>query len=409
VERSRTVDGPPDFREKSTLDDPYPGYAWLRENDPVHWSETLRAWVVTRYDDVLEVFDRPARFSSDRFRKIDPKYASGRPAVRDVAEVLGDWLVFRDPPDHTRLRALVQKSFTTRQLERTRPRIEETIDSLLDAVEERGECDFIRDFAFPLPAFVIAVLLGVPTADLEPLKRWSDEMSAYVGGSLEPIDNFERTRAGLLAMVAYFRDLIAEKRRRPDDALISTMLAAEQGGDTLTEEEVLSNCVLLLFAGHETTTNLFGNGLLALLDRPDQLDLLRREPARMTSAIEELLRFEAPVPATNKVALEDFAWHGANVHRGDKLLPFISAANRDPLKFEVPDRLDITRSPNRHLAFTYGIHFCLGAPLARLEARLGFDALLGRFRHIELAGGPPAWKPLLFFRALERLPLRVAV
>ncbi len=191
------MDGPPDWREASAFRDPYPGYAWLREKDPIHWSEALRAWVITRYDDVLEVFDRQERFSSDRFRKVDARYASQRDAVVAVARVLGDWMVFRDPPDHTRLRALLQKSFTTRQLERTRPQIEKTIDDLLSAIVARGECDFVRDFAFPLPATVIAILLGVPASDLPQLGHWSDQMSAYLGGSILPIDNFERTREGL--------------------------------------------------------------------------------------------------------------------------------------------------------------------------------------------------------------------
>jgi cytochrome P450 len=402
------MQGPPDWKHAPALGDPYPGYAWLRHNDPVHWSETLRAWVVTRYDDVLEVFDRPARFSSDRFRKVDARYASQRDAVVAVARVLGDWMAFRDPPDHTRLRALLQKSFTTKQLERTRPQIDGIIRERLDQMGKAADCDFVRDFAFPLPAGVIAVLLGVPASDIAQLRRWSDQMSAYVGGSILPIDNFERTRQGLDEMCGYFRELIRAKKRRPDDALISMMLAAEDEGDRLSEDEVVSNCVLLLFAGHETTTNLLANGLWLLLEHPDQMDALRARPSLLGSAIEEFLRFEAPVPATNKVALEDFSWHGSEVRAGDKVLPFIAAANRDPAQFEEPDRLDIARQPNRHLAFTYGIHFCLGAPLARLEAKLGFEALLGRFPTIEHLDDRASWKPLLFFRALEQLRIRVA-
>jgi len=399
--------GPPDWKHPPAFGDPYPGYAWLREHDPVHWSESLRAWVITRYDDVLEVFDRPARFSSDRFRKLDPRYASQRDAVVAVARVLGDWMVFRDPPDHTRLRALLQKSFTTRQLERTRPQMQRIIAGLLDEMAKRGECDFVRDFAFPLPAGVIAVLLGVPAADIAQLGRWSDQMSAYVGGSILPIDHFEETRRGLDEMCRYFRDLIAEKKRRPDDALVSTMLAAEEAGDHLGEDEVVSNCVLLLFAGHETTTNLLANGLWLLLEHPDQMAQLRARPALAAGAVEEFLRMEAPVPATLKVALESFAWRGARIRAGDKVLPFIASANRDPARFPEPDRLDVLRQPNRHLAFSHGIHFCLGAPLARLEAKLGFEALLARFPRLEAVDPEPAWKPLLFFRALERLPLRV--
>ena len=176
------MSGPPDWKRAPEFGDPYPGYAWLRENDPVHRSESLRAWVITRYDDVLEVFDRPARFSSDRFRKLDPQYASQRDAVLAVGRVLGDWMAFRDPPDHTRLRVLLQKSFTTKQLDRTRPQIERMLVQLLDEMAKRGECDFVRDFAFPLPAGVIAILLGVPASDIPQLGRWSDQMSSYIGG-----------------------------------------------------------------------------------------------------------------------------------------------------------------------------------------------------------------------------------
>jgi cytochrome P450 len=395
--------GPPDWNRAPVFGDPSPGYAWLRENDPIHWSESLRAWVVTRYDDVREVFDRPARFSSDRFRKLDPQYASQRDAVVAVGRVLGDWMAFRDPPDHTRLRALLQKSFTTRQLDRTRPQIEQMLNHLLDEMAKRGDCDFVRDFAFPLPAGVIAILLGVPASDIPQLGRWSDQMSAYIGGSTLPIDNVDRTREGLDEMCRYFRELIQRKKRRPDDALISMMLASEDSGDTLCEEEVVSNCVLLLFAGHETTTNLLANGLWLLLQNPEELAKLQKHPALVGSAVEEFLRLEAPVPATNKVALEELSWRGSTIRAGDKVLPFIAAANRDPRHFAQPDRLDIARHPNRHLAFSHGIHFCLGAPLARLEATLGFSALLERFPRIQALENEATWKPLIFFRALERL------
>jgi cytochrome P450 len=397
------MSGPPDWKRAPEFGDPYPGYAWLRENDPVHWSESLRAWVITRYHDVREVFDRPARFSSDRFRKLGPQYTSQREAVVAVGRVLGDWMVFRDPPDHTRLRALLQKSFTTRQLERTRPQIESMILQLLDQMAKRADCDFVRDFALPLPAGVIAILLGVPASDIPQLARWSDQMSAYIGGSILPDDNFERTRDGLDEMCRYFRELIEQLKRRPNDALINMMLAAEDAGDALSEDEVVSTCVLLLFAGHETTTNLLANGLWLLLQNPLELAKLRKTPALVDTAIEEFLRLEAPVPATNKIALEELSWCGKMIRPGDPVLPFIAAANRDPRQFSEPDRLDIARQPNRHLAFGYGIHFCLGAPLARMEATLGFHALLARFPRIEALDEHAAWKPLIFFRALERL------
>jgi hypothetical protein len=395
-----------DLQSPANVRDPFPVYRWLRDHEPVHRSESLGAWVVTRYSDVLEVFDQPQRFSSDRFRKADERHASDRPAVRDVVAVLRDWLVFRDPPDHTRLRALLQKTFTPRQLEAIRPRIELTIDALLDPVAERGETDFLRDFAFPLPALVIALLLGAPPGDIEPIKEWSDRLAAYLGGSVDERDNFTEAQAGLASLVEYFRTLLDERRRRPRDDLMSSLLRAEHEGQTLTPDEVIANCVLLLFAGHETTTNLLGNGLYHLLRHPDQLDALRGSPELAPGAVEELLRYDGPVPATVKIATEAVAWHGRRIEPGERVLPFLSSANRDPRRFPDPDALDVRRAPNRHLAFAFGIHFCLGAPLARLEARLAFEALLRRFERLELARDDPPWKPQIFLRGLASLPLR---
>ena len=395
-----------ELRSLPNVRDPFPVYRWLRDHEPVHWSASLNAWLVTRYEDVIEIFKQPEVFSSDRFRRVDARFTSQRPAVRAVAEVLGDWLVFRDEPDHTRLRALLQKSFTSRQLDKSRQRIQATIDDLLDAVETSGEMDFIRDFAYPLPALVIVLLLGAPAQDIEPIKRWSDRLAAYLGGSVDERDNFDEASAGVTELRNYFRDLLRDKQKSPTDDLMSLMLRAEHEGDTLSPDEVVSNCVLLLFAGHETTTNLLGNGLLHLLGRPEQLQALAAEPSLGESAVEELLRYDGPVPATTKVATRDLDWHGARIRSGEMVLPFLSSANRDPRHFEHPDRLDVRRKPNRHLAFAFGIHFCLGAPLARLEARLALASLLRRLPGLELADPEPRWKPMIFLRGLEALPLR---
>jgi cytochrome P450 len=395
-----------DLRSAQNLRDPHPVHRWLRDHEPVHWSESLQGWIVTRYADVLEVFNRPARFSSDRFRKLAPRYTSDRPEVRAVADVLADWLVFRDAPDHTRLRNLLQKTFTPRHLEKNRDGIQITVDGLLDRVAARGEMDFIRDFAFPLPAIVIAILLGVPKSDIEDIKEWSDRLASYVGGAVDERDNFARAKSGVDELSGYFRALLAERRGNLGDDLMSLLLQAEHEGDQLSEEEVVSNCVLLLFAGHETTTNLLGNGLFHLLHHPDATRALRERPSLVETAVEEFLRYEGPVAATTKVALDDFEWHGARIRRGDRVLPFMAAADRDPRQFERPDELDITRHPNRHLAFGFGIHFCLGAPLARLEASLAFTSLLRRFPDIALASPQARWKRRIVLRGLESLPLR---
>lgn len=390
-----------DLGSDANVQDPFPLYAWLRDHDPVHWCERLGGFVVTRYEDVLAVFDRSEVFSAERFRR------PGETPLSLVARVLSEWLVFRDPPDHTRLRGLLQKSFTPRQLEKNRCGIQKTIDDLLDRVLDRGEMDFIRDFAFPLPAIVIAILLGAPPRDIESIKAWSDRLAVYLGGSVAGQDNVAEASAGVAALVDYFRDLCAERRRRSRDDLVSLMLEAEHEGDRLSAEEVVSNCVLLLFAGHETTTNLLGNGLLHLLRHPDQEAWLRAHPQGVDSAVEELLRYDGPVPATAKIATREVEWHGAKIRRGDRVLPFMSSANRDPSRFECPEALDLGRRPNRHLAFGFGIHFCLGAPLARLESRLAFGTLLRGFPELAVVG-TPRFEPQIFLRGLESLPLRFA-
>jgi len=397
----------PDVDPKSwhNVQDPFPLYAWLRRHDPVHWSESLNAWMITSYEDVVDVFDRPDTFSSDRFRKVDERFASRRPAVRAVADILGHWLVFRDPPDHDRLRGLLQTRFTPRQLDSCRDRIQRTADVLLDRAVGRGAMDFIRDLAFPLPAIVIAGLMGAPEEDIEPIKTWSDRLAAYLGGAVDERDNFTEASAGVAALADYFQALLRERQRSPRDDLMSLMLRAELEGDRLTHDEVVANCILLLFAGHETTTNLLGNGLFHLLRHPAQAALLRTDPALLHGAVEELLRYDGPVPATVKIATENVRRRGRTIRRGDMVVPFLASANRDPARFPDPDSLDVRRQPDRHVAFAAGIHFCLGAWLARLEARVVLDTVLRRFPHLQLVAAEPRWKPMIFLRGLETLPL----
>jgi cytochrome P450 len=403
----RAPDDEPDLDLKSwdNVQNPFPVYAWLRDHDPVCWSERLKAWLVTRYRDVTEVFDRPDTFSSDRFRKVDERFASTRPAVQAVAHVLGDWLVFRDPPDHDRLRELLQSSFTPKQLASSRERVQRTVDALLGRVLDAGRMDFIRDLAFPLPASVIAGLMGAPEEDLDAIKAWSDRLAAYLGGAIDERDNFTEASAGIAGLVDYFQRLLAERAGRPADDLMTLMLRAEHEGQRLTHDEVVANCILLLFAGHETTTNLLGNGLFHLLRHPAELDALRAEPALLHGAVEELLRYDGPVPATVKVATEDTTFRDRSIRRGEMVIPFLASANRDPRQFRAPDVLDVRRPIERHVAFAAGIHFCLGAWLARLEARVVFRTLFQHLPDLELGTPAPRWKPMLFLRGLEALPL----
>jgi len=394
-----------DLKHPDNLQNPYPLFRWLRDNDPVHWSESLRGWAVSRYEDVLAILQRPRAFSADRFRRLSEEFRSNRPAVQDVVRLLRDWLVFRDPPDHTRMRRLLHNTFTPRELDRMRPRIQRVVDDLLDRMNPDGATEFVREFAFPLPASVIAIMLGCPAEDIDDLKRWSDQLARFIGGHQDALDNADEARRGAEDMGAYFRELIATRRGRPEEDLISLMLAAEQDGETMTAEEVVSNSILLLAAGHETTTNLLSNGMYHLLRNPEQLRRLREQPALLPAAVDELLRYDSPVPAVIKVPTADVELNGRTLREGEMVFPLIGSADRDERQFPDPDRLDVGRQPNRHLAFGHGIHFCLGGPLARVEGQIAFGSILRRFPRLVLREEHPPFMPKIFLRGLERLPI----
>lgn len=389
---------PPDLLLAASRQDPHPVYDALREQDPVHWSERLGMWIVTRYDDVSRVLTGRREFSVERFRSLEH-----RSGMQDLASVLRHWAVYRDPPDHTRLRALLAHSFTPRRLEALRPRIATIVDALLDEGAARGAIDFIAEFAFPLPATVIALMLGVPLADIPLIKAWSNRIAGFIGGARSGADA-EQAGQGAREACEYFRSL-ARSRPAGGDDVIDVLLAAEEDGARLTEDEIVANCVLLVFAGHETTTNLLGNGLFHLLHHPGAATALRARPDLVPTAVEEFLRYDAPVAGTIRVVTEDVELAGRRLRPRDVVAAMLAAANRDPRHFARPDELDVARTPNRHLAFGFATHFCLGAGLARLEAQVAFATLLRRFRRIALAGESPRWKAQVFFRELERLPV----
>jgi cytochrome P450 len=312
----------------------------------------------------------------------------------------------RDPPDHTRLRGLVSKAFTPRVVEGLRPRIQEIVDGLLDHAEDRRGMDVIEEFAYPIPVNVICEMLGVPAADHERFKGWSLDLArsldATLFGAPEVLRRGTEARQGLSD---YFRGLIATRRASPRADLLSSLIAAEEAGDKLNETELLATCILLLVAGHETTVNLLGNGTLALLRHPDQLRLLREQPGLIVSAVEELLRYDGPVQRTARIPDVDVTIDGHTIAAGDMVMPFIGAADRDPAQFPDPDRLDLQRADNRHIAFGWGIHFCLGAPLARLEGQIAINTLVQRFPKLALATDRPRYRQSLTLRGLEALPV----
>ena len=380
--------------------DPYPAYRILRANDPVHWSELSRGWVFSRFEHVDAILRDHARFGSDERRAGDaaPEYTSPFPEGRSI--------LVMDPPDHTRLRGLVSRAFTPRTIADMEPRIKQIVDDALAEVPENEPFDLMEKLAYPLPVTVIAEMIGVPATDRDRFKRWSDRVARILEPTITRTEMSEALTAGE-ELSDYFRDIIAQRRAEPQDDLISRLLVAEEDGDTLSMDEMLAMLRLLLAAGNETTTNLIGNGLLALLRHPDQLRRLQDDPSLVDGAIEELLRFDGPVQTDGRTVLEDMEIEGKQLKRGQRAVLLIGSANRDARVFERPNALDITREGPAHVAFGRGIHHCIGAPLARMEGRIAFTALVEQFREIRLLKSKPRYKNNIVLRGLTSLPVSV--
>jgi cytochrome P450 len=394
--------------DPKVLADPFPLYARLREEDPVHWSPWLKAWVLTRYDDVKRVCLDTAGMSSDRLR---PFFATLPPAearrVAELARYLTLWMVFRDPPEHTRLRRLAAKVFHVRSIHALRPNIESLTQWLLDSIGERHELDFIADFAGPLPALVIMDMLGVPREELGRVKRLSDEMALFIGSSRDAPEKYERAAAATREMAGIFRELVLARRAAPQRDLLTELAALDEGGERLSEDELVATCMLLLFAGHETTTHHLANALRTLLAFPDELEKLRADRSLAPAAVEELLRYDGPIGAQVRIVQEAQTLHGKALRRGERVFLLMNAANRDPRAYPDPDRLDLRRSGVPHLTFGFGAHLCLGFPLARLEGQIALPAVLARWRRLE-AGAEPEWMDSMVLRGMKAMPLRVA-
>ena len=392
----------PSFRS-----DPYPVYRRLREDAPVHHSP-LGFYVLTRYEDCANLLRDP-RVSNDFTNSTAAVEEAAKQGI-DLEQLAAEGtrpFLFMDPPDHTRLRSLVSKAFTPRVVEGLRPRAQQIVDRLLDAAVARGEVDVIADLAYPLPVTIISEMLGVPAEDHEVFQGWSREMARSLDPDFVlPADVLERRQKAGDEFTEYFRALIAKRRLDLRNDLVSALIAAEDGGETLSENELLSTCILLLIAGHETTVNLIGNGMLALLRHPDQMALLREDPSLIKSAVEELLRFDPPVQLTGRTAKEDIPLSAGVLPKGQQAIMLLGAANRDPLQFVEPDRLDLAREDNRHLAFGMGIHFCLGAPLARIEGQIAIGEMAQRLGSPELMVAEPEYKENVTLRGLASLPVR---
>lgn len=387
------------------LADPYPLYRHLQAESPVHWDPFLKAWIVTRYTDVLAVLaDR--HFSARRTPTPDDLAALGMETLAPIAQVMVRQMLFMDPPAHSRIRNLAARAFTPRRIENLRAHIQDIVDGLLDAVHPQGGMDVIADLAVPLPAIVTEELLGVSTADLSQLKAWSADFATMLGNFQHNPDRAPRVRRSIEEMFQYFGAAVYEHKAHPRTDLISAFLETEHEGDRLTDDEVIANTIMTMVGGQETTTSLIGNGLLTLLQHPAQLQEIRDDASLIPSAIEEMLRFESPIQHTARMTVEDLELKGNRIHKRQAVVAVLGAANRDPERFPDPDRFSIRRQDNRHVAFGWASHFCFGAPLARLEALVAFETILRRMPNLQLELETPTWQDNLCYRGLTTLPIR---
>ncbi|MBV9341276.1 MAG: cytochrome P450, partial [Acidobacteria bacterium] len=345
-------------------------------------------------------------FSAERTPTPEKLASIGLSVLTPIAQVMVKQMLFLDAPAHSRLRSLASHAFAPRRVAVLRDHIQEIVNGLLDAVASRGEMDVIADFAAPLPAIVTAEMLGLPAADRDQLKAWSEDFAEMLGNFQHNPERSSRVLKSVEDMTAYFRSAIREQQRCPREGLIHSLLSAEIDGDRLSEEEVIANCIVTMVGGQETTTNLIGNGLLTLLRHPDELGRLRSDFSLIPSAIEELLRFESPSQHTARLAPEDTELGGNRILKRQAVIAVMGAANRDPARFPEPDCLDLSRKDNRHLAFGWAAHFCFGAPLARIEGQVAFESLLRRMPRLELRPGPLKWRSNLGLRGLNALPVR---
>jgi len=384
---------------------PYPIYRQLREEAPVYWSDSWGCWILTRYQDVVATLQDHKRFTSlgrltATFDLTDDLRERVAPLIRHYSQ----GLINVDPPDHTRMRNLLNMAFAPRTMRQLEDYVSDIVERLLDDVQDKGAMDIIWDFSYLLPVTVIAHLMGVPQEDHPKFKEWSSRIIEFMTTPKPSPEVLLRSQDNLLALQQFFRDVARERKAEPRDDVITALVTVEQEGERLTEEEMVSTCVTLLIGGHETTTYLVASGMLALLKHPEQMAMLKADPDLITSAVEEMLRWEGPFQRNRRLAVEDVVLNDQQIRKGDLVMQMQGAANRDPAVFDHPEDFDIKRQPNRHVAFGYGPHFCLGAALARMEAPAAINALLRRFQNIDLATDRLTWTNTVF-RGLKELPV----
>lgn len=400
-----------DLNSAEFLANPYPVYDQMRSDDPIHWSAQNSYWLLTRYADIVSLIHSEQLSSNRIIAHSDRMPPAIKEKFRPFFTAVSSWMLMVDPPDHTRLRGLVNKAFTPGVVANMQSLIQELVDDMLARVQPRGRMDVITDLANPLPAMVIAELLGVPRTDQQQFKDWSDDITRALSG-IDSANSKEElfglyviAQNSIVALSSYFRERVDELRLHPRENLLSALAQAEEQGDRLTEEELFANCVLLMMAGHETTTNLIGNGILALLNNRDQKEALAPNPELVVPAVEELLRYDSPVQKMARIALADIDVDGKQIKQGQLVCFCFGAANRDPDQFPAPGKLDIARKPNRHLAFGHGLHYCVGAALARLEGQIAVNTVLRRLPGLRLETETLEWHRNFTLRGLKALPV----
>ncbi len=392
----------PNFFSPEFLRNPYPAFQMLRANAPIMKTE-MGFWVATRYEDVTAIL-RDKRFGKcfvERTERVHGTEVWDQPVYASMR----NWMLVMDPPDHTRLRGLVARAFAPRHLKALRPRIQQLVDDSLDAVEDKGEMDFLEDFAYPLPVHVICDMLGIPAED----RNWFFDGSRVSGRLIDPTpmtpEELQQVNEGHMQQVAYFKDLFERRRKTPDDDIITELLSAADDGDKLSDDELIGNIILLFGAGHETTVNMLGNGMLHLLSNPDEWEKLKADPSLVPNAIEEMLRFDSSVQMTGRTPLEDVEIGGVTIPKGEQILNLLGAANRDPDQYVDPEEFKIDRQNVQPTSFGGGIHHCLGAPLARIEGEIALATLIKRLPNIRLANDDPEWRMTFTLRGLATLPV----
>lgn len=395
----------------ATIQNPYPVYTYLRENEPVRWNAMFNCFMLSRYDDVNMAFSDSRRFSSDIWTEV-PEHlgftneSEGSQYLQQIIPFLAYNLQGMDPPGHTRQRTLMMKTFTPRMLESFRPTVQKLVDELIDQKLAEGTMDMVADLAYPLPSNVILDLLGIPRSGRPYIKASSEAINEFVATIFFVNTDIWRRLADVFTEVkAYLKSLIAERRKHPGDDLLTKMVLAEENGDMLSEDEIVIATNFLLFAGHETTANLIAVGMYHLMQNPEQLAQLRANPSKIPAAVEELLRYVSPVHTLGRRTTQDVTIHEVAIPKDSSIYLLVGSANRDAEKFPNPEKLDINRPPTRSLGFGYGIHFCIGAALARMESQVAFETIIKRLPHLRMTVETPEFRPNYSLRGLTALPV----